>query len=54
MEIESSNLVDRLIKASDSLWMTKHSWKGGGAVVGGHVTHFNFWNSNHISVVAKA
>jgi len=30
MEIESSNLVDRLIKASDSLWMTKHSWKGGG------------------------
>ena len=45
LEIETSNLVDRLTIASTSLWMTNHPWS---ECYHGHMTHSNFRGPNHI------
>jgi len=47
VEIETSNLVDRLSVAIASPWMVRHPWKGWRDVVS-HVNHLNFGRQNHI------
>jgi len=46
VEIETSNLVDRLSVAIASRWMVRHPWKG--AWLSHIINHLNFGGHNHI------
>jgi len=51
VELDTSNLVDRLIVASTSLWMKNKPFLKG--AWSGQVSHLNFVGTNYISGTAE-